>query len=78
LTLIFVTFPAQAEGVNYREFFSVEGSMTQQPPAKTSEQTLEEESSAKKHPSYTKPTLKKLGRKPPDDLSEEFRELLGH
>jgi hypothetical protein len=59
-------------------FSSVEGSMTQQPPAKTAEQTLQEESSANEHPSYTKPTLKKLGRKPPDDLSEEFSELLGH
>ena len=51
--------------------------MTQQPPAKTPEQTLEKESSAKKRP-FTKPTLKKLEKPKLDDLSEEFRELLGH
>ena len=52
--------------------------MTQQPPAKTPEQTLEEENNAKKRRSYTKPTLKKLEKPKPDDFSEEFRELLGH
>jgi len=46
--------------------------MMQQPPAKTSEQALEEQSSAKKRPSYIKPTLKKLGKPELDDFSEEF------
>ena len=45
--------------------------MTQQPPAKTPEQGLEEQSSAKKRPSYIKPTLKKWKPKP-ENFSEEF------